>query len=390
MTDNNLRHRGLAVGFLLTYAFTALAQADDYFDKGHLKFQTRLIDDESPANGLDTRLNFSGRISNWVLQGDYQLVRSNSAIDDDRRLFDLTTTIHDNRQYPVIHRLDRFNIAYLSERLVFRAGRQAVSWGNGLIYNPMDFFNPFDPTSIDNEYKTGDDMLYGQYLLDNGNDVQAVWVGRRDSDGSQVNEVSSIAAKYHVFMENHEVDLLLAEHFDEQIIGIGGVTNIGGSVWRGDIISTTIDGQRHNSAVINTSYSWVACDKNMTGQLELFRNSFGIDNGDYSVTSLAQNTALIDRIGRGELFTLARHYLAGSVTIELTPLWLLTTTVFKNLDDESGLIQLTSRHDLQQNLQLLVAVNIPHGSGGTEFGGLESVTSTELEESLFAQIGYYF
>jgi hypothetical protein len=37
----------------------------------------------------------------------------------------------------------------------------------------MDLVNPFDPASIDTEYKAGDDMLYVQYLQDNGNDMQA-------------------------------------------------------------------------------------------------------------------------------------------------------------------------------------------------------------------------
>ena len=35
---------------------------------------------------------------------------------------------------------------------------------------PMDLMNPFDPATIDTEYKAGDDMLYFQYLQDGGND----------------------------------------------------------------------------------------------------------------------------------------------------------------------------------------------------------------------------
>ena len=44
----------------------------------------------------------------------------------------------------------------------------------------MDVFNPFDPAAVDKEYKTGDDMLYGQYLLNNGNDMQGVAMVRRN------------------------------------------------------------------------------------------------------------------------------------------------------------------------------------------------------------------
>ena len=77
-------------------------------------------------------------------------------------------------------------------------GRQAITWGNGLIYNVMDIFNPFDPAAVDKEFKTGDDMLYGQYLLSGGNDVQGVMVFRRDPITEDVEaDQSSLAFKYH-------------------------------------------------------------------------------------------------------------------------------------------------------------------------------------------------
>ena len=95
-------------------------------------------------------------------------------LSDDRRLIDLTHLISQEDNSVIVHRLDRFAIDYTGTQTVARAGRQAVSWGNGLIYTPMDFFNPFDPATVDKEYKTGDDMLYGQYLRNNGDDLQAV------------------------------------------------------------------------------------------------------------------------------------------------------------------------------------------------------------------------
>ena len=64
-----------------------------------------------------------------------------------------------------------------------------------------------------------------------------------------------------------------------------------------------------------------------------------------------------------------------------------------NLDDESLLLQLFSRHDLQQDLQLLVALNLPHGDDGSEFGGVDSAVPGRplaVDESLFAQLAWYF
>ncbi|MDH5355472.1 MAG: hypothetical protein OEY09_13585, partial [Gammaproteobacteria bacterium] len=103
---------------------------------------------------------------------------------------------------------------------------------------------------------------------------------------------------------------------------------------------------------------------------------------NYSLTDLTQNPALLSRIQRGELFSPGRHYLAAAVTVELTPLWFFTPTLFTNLDDDSSFLQLISQHDLQQDLQLLLAITIPHGSSGAEYDS--------AEESLLAQLAWYF
>ena len=424
---NRFRHcgrkSGMTILFLLVYCFSSLLSANNISQKGHIKYQALLAsypddslfqdftDDPSFDQNADLRFNISHSRANWSWQVDYQLLAkhgdsvalsqqqpatsltSQIIANDDNRLIDLTSTISEGDQSISVHRFDRLHLTYTSEQTVFRLGRQTLSWGNGLVYNPMDFFNPFDPAAVDKEYKTGDDMLYGQHLFDDGNDLQAVWVGRRNDDGDIDNSVFSVATKYHVFLDDYELDFLLAEHFDEQVIGIGGVANVGGSVWRSDIISTEVNNEWYNSVVLNASYSWLAGGKNMSGMVEYFRNGFGIDDGDYAPANLAQKPELTSRILRGELFTLGQNNLSASATIELTPLWLLTSTIFSNLDDHSVLLQIISQHDLMQNLQLLIAVNFPDGDDGTEFGGIDSGLADRplsVDESLFVQLAYYF
>ncbi len=99
------------------------------------------------------------------------------------------------------------------------------------------------PATVDKEYKAGDDMLYGQYLLDNGNDVQAVAVVRRDPvSGAVEQDQSSLAVKYHGFRRGNEYDLLLAEHYGQRVLGIGLPAPISaGAVWRGDLVWTDTD-----------------------------------------------------------------------------------------------------------------------------------------------------
>ena len=57
------------------------------------------------------------------------------------------------------------------------------------------------------------------------------------------------------------------------------------------------------------------------------------------------------------------------------------------------LLQVSSQHDLQQDLQLLLALNLPTGSDGSEFGGIDSGIGDQtlaVGTSLFTQLGWYF
>jgi len=403
----------------------SIANADEvnYDYNGHIKYRSVLtdypsdslfqdfIDDPAWDNNANLRLNGTAQKGAWSGRIDYQLFTLHGdsiklyqqhpvlgllpgGVPDDRfRVMDLTHIINESDGSVTGHRLDRFYFDHTTEQTVIRVGRQAISWGNGLLYNPMDFFNPFDPAAIDKEYKTGDDMIYGQYLQQSGNDWQAVWVGRRDLQGDVTSRVTSTAAKYHAFVGEFEVDALLAVHYDDPTAAIGGVANAGGGIVRGDIVATNAETGNFLSGVLNYSYSWIGFDKNMSGVVEYYHNGFGISNGDYSPSSLANHPELLKRLARGELFTLAQNYIAAGVTIEMSPLWLFTPTLFNNLNDHSGLLQLTSLHDIKQDMQLILALNLPYGKTGTEFGGIDSGVPGRpwsVGASAFLQLAWYF
>ena len=315
-------------------------------------------------------------------------------INDDRRWFNLTHEMSNKNKSASLVRLDRFSVGYTGDKTVVRFGRQAISWGNGLLFTPMDILNPFDPTAVDKEYKSGDDMFYAQYLLDSGNDLQVVAVVRRNPVSGDVEQnQSSLAMKYHGFWGDHEYDLLAAEHYGDFTLGLGASTDFGGAVWRGDLVWNNTDSGSIFSVVGGISYSGVAGGHNWTGFMEYYYNGFGQTNGDYSPAALASNPELLIRLARGEVFNLGRHYLGTSVSFEMTPLLMLTPNIFINLTDPSALAQLVLSYDWKQDLQVLGALNFPIGPNGSEYGGIDTAQPglyLSTGPSLFAQLAWYF
>ena len=392
---------------------------------GHNK--TRAVADVYPADSVfntltgttasslenELRLNVDVQRGGWSLSGAWQLygawgdrvellrATNGGALpnlgyppNDDRRLMNLTDVIHNEDRVVALHRLDRLSIGYTGEKFVIRAGRQAVSWGNGLVFSPMDIVNPFDPTAVDTEYKAGDDMIYAQYLRDNGDDVEFAQVFRRDPlTGSSGSSVGTTALKYHGFAGNGEYDILVADHYEETLIAVGGNRSVGGAVVHGDVVWTDSAAGNRVQVVTNLSYSWVLGGKNMSGIVEYYYNQFGLRRGEYDLDGLLGNPELLERLARGEAFTAGRQYLAGGLSIEMTPLWMLTPNVFANLEDGSALLQIVSRNSIGNEAELLSALNLPIGPGGTEYGGLgtplsDKYLSTTL--SIFVQFAWYF
>jgi hypothetical protein len=383
---------------LILVSATAGAQDLNYEFGGHTKLRMlgqsyaddSLFRDLVGATSADIigelRLNFAAKRQQWSFFADYQLLGIHSEFlsldlpnkflpsplpNDDNRLFDFTKDLNGSDDNAFAHRLDRLWVGYSGEKTVLRFGRQALSWGNGLFFAPMDLVNPFDPTTIDTEYKTGDDMLYLQYLRDSGDDWQAAAVFRRDPPSGGVDsnrgdvdsDQSTVALKYHGFAGEYEYDVLFAESYDETVIGIGGARSIGGAIWRGDVVVTDTNTETVVEVVTNLSYSWVWGGKNLSGGIEYYHD--GVDS----------------------------NYLAASLTVEMSPLWIMTPTLVSNVDDQSALLQVVTQYSLSDNMTFLGSLNIPLGANGTEFGGPESgVPSRYLSFDLavFAQLAWYF
>lgn len=407
-------------------AFPAPTFADNGF-KGELKAQSQYM--AIPADSLSRNLGVGSHLDNalnlrlmdarqigsgwswdmaWVLD-----LRDGASVELERRLYaydpalyvsparrnwwDLRHTFTNTGEKYAAQYIDRLNLSYTGEHAVLRVGRQTLTWGGGLIFHPMDLFNPFPPNATDTEYKPGADMIYAQWLFDSGADIQGVIAPRRDPATRRLEADQSAAGlKWHGFLGDEQqfgYQLLLAKNYAAEVFGAELTGSLGGATWTAEAVPTRLtNGSWRTSWLANLQYAWACFARNCSGYVEYFRNGFGVAG---SGTTLAEIPApLSERLARGELFTISRDYLAFGITMAWTPLLNIKPLLIANMNDGSKLLLVQAVRSLSDDVDLTLSAQSGFGSQGTEYGGLEtgngSATYLIPQRSLSARLDWYF
>lgn len=315
-------------------------------------------------------------------------------IRDDHRFFNLTASVHEGQRSVIYHRLDRAFFSFSPAWGEIRIGRQAVTWGHGFTFNPMDLFNPFAPTDLERDYKTGDDLILVHFPIKE-TDVDLIYAAHRDPDTNKAGmNQSSLGVKLHANLGRLDTDVILARHYKDIVTGVGTAGNLGDAAFRLDLIGTVLDQKSRGrsfyvSGVANIDYSWVWLNRNWYGYVELYYN--GLSNNDYSQELL--DPAVSDRLDRGELFALGRWYASANVNLEIHPLVNAYITPIVNLYDGSGMLLPRVVYDFSDNIYITLTALLNWGAAGTEYGGY-AIPGTDLAtapaDSVSAWITWYF
>ncbi len=392
----SIPHRRALRAGLLAFAVAILAAqagAGDISARLELTYQAST----SPADSLtatfgdpnttgvlaDARLMWQHRWGDWAAQAHYKL---SSETGDSAALsraiaaafpatslntfFDLTHTLSDADALVASHTIDRLFVSLSTPNTVIRVGRQALTWGSGLVFRPMDLVAPFSPDSTDTEFKPGVDMIYFQWLMDDGSDLEFIAVPRRDSIGGPATaDASTFAMRYQTSLGDLGANLILARDHGDLTAGLGLSGSLGGAAWNAEIVPTQLaDGTIKTSALANITTATQLFDRTTILFAEAFHNGFG-----QTGTGLALDTlpiSLADRIARGQVFNVSQDYLALGLSMQITPLITLGSAAILNLNDQSYLASAEVNWSLSDNANLMLGTQIPRGATGSEFGGL--------------------
>ena len=309
-------------------------------------------------------------------------------------IMDLSHPLTESNQMQANHLIDRLSYQYFADWGTLTIGRDVVTWGNGLVFNPLDLLNPFSPNDIERDYKNGQDLfLIDLYPAQWNHDLawQLLLVPRRNpASGSIDSKFSSVAAKTHFFLSESEWDAMVAMHYNELHLGLGSAHTVGGAVVRADLLVGFADtANTRYSAIINIDYSWTLAGMNAYGLLEYSYQSVG----ESEIHRALSNHELLKRIARGEMFTYGEHYLAGALQLEVHPLLHAHISTILNLEDHSFLTQPYLTWDPLQNLQLSAGLQLSVGPENSEFGKItipHSSQHQQLPHSAFIWMKWYF
>jgi hypothetical protein len=349
--------------------------------------QREAVDSPSVNSTGDLRMMFRQDLGPIRFIVDYSLILQNgdaialqngqdSALDqtvisDRNRWINATWDVEDGAgfHHQSLHRLDRAAIQIQQGDWGVTLGRQAVSWGSGHVFQPMDPFNPFSPTVVDRDYKPGNDLLLVERLFDNGHDMQVLHIARRDADYHVTNDVSSTAFKWHGMMRESEFEVVAAHHYGG---GMGGLTlrvPWGGAMIRSDVMASELRGGKWSvSGIVNADYSFMLGNFNSFVFGEYFYNDLGVNELPDRLSALPLELAV--RLERGEVFNLMKHYMALGGNILWHPLFNTSLTLITNIKDSSSLMSFSASYIPSDHQTLQVGWIHPLGRAGNEYGGV--------------------
>lgn len=310
---------------------------------------------------------------------------------DGRRRWDWTWNLDRGVRHQAFHRLDRFALQWQPGNWGITVGREAVSWGSGMVFQPMDLFSPFSPTVVDRDYKAGDDMVMVNRLLKNGHDLQFLHIARSDVSGELSSGASSSALKWHGYAGVAEFEAAVGQHYDELVYAASLRLPLGQALARADVVaSRDVHGDWVYSGILNADVTVVIDERTAYLFAEYFHNGWGVD--ELPVKSTLLSVDLQERLQRGEVFNVMRDYLAVGYNYEWHPLLNQSATLISNLHDGSALLQLGISYVPGDSQSIQLGWVEPLGRRGDEFGGIPFMgnsTTTGSASRVYLRWVYY-
>lgn len=301
------------------------------------------------------------------------------------------------------HEIDRLFFTFALPRIDITVGRQAIGWGTGRLWSPMDVFAPLTATDIDREERRGIDAIRLTLPFSSTSLMEVVVAAgaRTDEDGDLEPswDESSIAWMMRINAFDIEWMLMAGKIGPAEVVGGAINGQIRGVALRGEITATTAprtryathgslfrlrDGDHEETNLRATVGIEFGTSIGLTGIIEYHYNGFGVlDTDEYMVRA----QELSEDLGRGSVSGVAQHY--AGVTLAWQPLSVLSVSLFyiQNLQDGSLAIGPALEYSISDEVRLALSGLIPLGRDARwDLTDLENPLQARSEFGLGSQL----
>ncbi len=288
------------------------------------------------------RLMLDSRVSqNWEVALHYEMIAEVNPLLSGGLFFSarqrpgltsLSWPILDNNNVAWRHEIDRLQVRGRLDWGDVTIGRQAIGWGVGILWAPLDLMLAFSPVQIDREYRLGVDA--GRVLIPVGDssEVEGVYAFYGTDFAQQI-----AAFRWHstLLASGIDIGMIAGKFFEDAVVGA-----LVSGEFRGVGIHSSVNLTHHYGnetgprdfarIVVGADYRFA---NNVIAIVEYYFNGWGA-----SSPSSYLSRATADRVQRGEIFNLGRHYFGFSADWEVHPLVHLLARGQSNLADPSAQI----------------------------------------------------
>jgi hypothetical protein len=256
------------------------------------------------------------------------------------RTVDTSIDIVDQNSTRLTHDLDRASIRYFGDSYEASIGRQAISWGNSMLFPVADLWSRFSPYELDTTQKRGVDSARFIYYPSFSSQIDVVIADRGTLD------YLSGAVKYSRTIDR--VDLFVAGgKFWRRVDALAGAVVVVTDVkLRGEIaVPWHIDEEQFQLPRATAGVDYFSSNWQVSGEYHF--NGFGTTNADNYLSAAREAS-----FQRGETYFLGRHYTGLSGTYTGLNKFRFSMTGIANLADPSGLVAPSIMYEMSSNSDL--------------------------------------
>ena len=272
------------------------------------------------------------------------------------RIGDLNAAIQDDEKVQILQNLDRANLQLSFSPGDLTLGRQTISFGAARFVSPTDIFQPFAPSTLDQEYRLGVDAVRWQGTLGGLTEYDLGLVANNEGPGEDLVGYARIKTS----LRGNDLEAIVIARDGITTLGVGWERALGSFGFWAEAAYTAskVDDPPVFPSLLEAIESEFGGDyfrtsvgldralsDNTLAMIEYHHSSFGIDD-----PRQYQNLPLTRGFRSGGIYLVGKDYLIPSINWTATPLLNLSASAFVNLTDTSAFVRASGDYSLSENL----------------------------------------